>query len=175
MKISDLNYREYASKIATSPPPSMGKLDITSANLNISSISNVVPFSGSKIIDSEPKIYKVICIDDSSTVLRSVELFLDSKYFQTIPISDPVRALTLVLRHKPDLILLDIMMPDLDGYKLCSMLRKHRLFKQTPIVMATSRKSFVDKTKARLCGASGYLIKPFKKADLMSKIFQYLI
>lgn len=132
------------------------------------------PVSASNAREAKPKIYKVACIDDSSTILRSVDLFLDPQYFQTILIPDPVRALALILRHKPDLILLDIMMPNLDGYKLCSMLRKHQLFKNIPIVMVTSRKGFIDKTKAKFCGASGYLIKPFNQTDLMTKIFQYL-
>lgn len=142
-------------------------------------INNQTPLSDSSSLSSnhvevKTRSYKVACIDDSPTVLRSVELFLDPKYFQMIAISDPVKAPVLILRHQPDLILLDIMMPDLDGYQLCSMLRRHRLFKKTPIIMATSCKSFIDKTRAKVCGASGYLVKPFNQADLMSKIFQYL-
>lgn len=118
--------------------------------------------------------YKIACIDDSSTILQSIDLFLDDQCFQTILISDPVRALAVILRHKPDIILLDILMPNLDGYQLCSLLRQHPLFKDTPIVMATSQKGLIDKTKAKMCGASGYLVKPFNEADLMSKIFRYL-
>lgn len=125
--------------------------------------------------DKIEKIYKVLCIDDSSTIRRSVEAFLDPTYFQTISVSDLVRALAIAFKYKPDMILLDIMMPELDGYQLCSMLRKHHLFKNTPIIMITSRNGFIDKTKAKVCGTSDYLVKPFDKVKLMTKIFQYLV
>lgn len=143
-------------------------------NGNVATLPEVAPSIRPLTVTQPTKIYKIACIDDSSTFLHSIELFLDDQYFQTIPISDPVRALAILLRQKPDIILLDILMPNLDGYQLCSLLRQHPLFKDIPIIMSTSQKGLIDKTKAKMCGASGYLVKPFNEADLMSKIFRYL-
>ena len=75
---------------------------------------------------------------------------------------------------KPDLVLLDIGMPNLDGYELCSLLRKHSYFKSTPVIMVTGRTGFVDRAKAKLVRASGYLTKPFTQGDLLKVVFQHL-
>ncbi|NJL83410.1 MAG: response regulator [Chloroflexaceae bacterium] len=79
-----------------------------------------------------------------------------------------------VLKVKPDLILLDVGMPNIDGYKLCSLIRKNRLFKDTPIVMVTGHKSLIDKTRARLAGATDFLSKPFSSTELLDMVYQYL-
>lgn len=118
--------------------------------------------------------YKIACIDDSPTVLRAIKDFLDDKSFSVITISDPVKALMQVVRNKPDLILLDVTMPNLDGYELCSLLRRHPEFKQTPIIMVTSNTGFIDRAKAKLVRASGYMTKPFNQSDLLKIIFKHL-
>jgi CheY-like chemotaxis protein len=79
-----------------------------------------------------------------------------------------------IIRLKPDLILLDIEMPNLDGYELCSLVRKHSHFKDTPIIMITGRTGFIDKARAKLVRASGYLSKPFTQADLLKEVFQHI-
>lgn len=118
--------------------------------------------------------YTIACIDDSPTVLQAINSFLDDKSFSVIMISDPVKALMQIIRSKPDLILLDVTMPNLDGYELCSLLRKHPHFKQTPIVMVTGNTGFIDRAKAKLVGASGYLTKPFTQSDLIKIVFKHL-
>ncbi|WP_088893419.1 response regulator [Leptolyngbya ohadii] len=118
--------------------------------------------------------YTIACIDDSPTVLQAINSFLDDKMFSVVLISDPVRALMQIIRSKPDLILLDVTMPSLDGYELCSLLRKHPVFRSTPIVMVTGNTGFIDRAKARLVGASGYLTKPFTQSDLMKMVFKHL-
>lgn len=118
--------------------------------------------------------YTIACIDDSPTVLRAINEFLDDKIFSVLMIDDPVKALMQVIRNKPDLILLDVTMPSLDGYELCSLLRRHPDFKDVPIIMVTSNTGFIDRAKAKLVRASGYLTKPFGQSDLLKIIFKYL-
>lgn len=118
--------------------------------------------------------YTIACIDDSTTVLNAINSFLDDKSFSVVMINDPVRALMQVVRIKPDLILLDVEMPNLDGYELCSLLRKHSLFKTTPIIMVTGHTGFLDRAKAKLVRASGYLTKPFNQSELLKMVFKHL-
>jgi len=118
--------------------------------------------------------YTIVCIDDSPTVLRSISTFLDDSMFSVVMINDPVKALMQIVRSKPDLVLLDVTMPNLDGYELCSLLRKHPSFKNTPVVMVTGNTGFIDRAKAKLVGASGYLTKPFTQPDLLKVVFKHL-
>ncbi|NET56894.1 MAG: response regulator [Symploca sp. SIO2E6] len=118
--------------------------------------------------------YSIACIDDSPTVLNAINSFLDDQSFSVVMINDPVKALMQVVRIKPDLILLDVEMPNLDGYELCSLLRKHPLFKNTPIVMVTGNTGFIDRAKAKLVKASGYLTKPFNQSELLKMVFKHL-
>ena len=122
----------------------------------------------------EEKLYKILCIDDSPTILKAIQGFLDEELFEVIAINDSLKALMQILRTKPDVILLDISMPNLDGYELCSLLRKHPNFRYTPIIMVTGRSSFLDKARAKLVKSSGYLTKPFTKFDLLKTVFQQL-
>ncbi len=119
-------------------------------------------------------LYTIACIDDSPTVLNSIKSFLDERNFTVIAISDPVKALMQISRSKPDLILLDITMPNLDGYELCSLLRRHSAFKNTPIIMVTGKTGFIDRAKAKLVRSSGYLTKPFTQSDLLKIVFKHL-
>jgi two-component system, chemotaxis family, response regulator PixG len=118
--------------------------------------------------------HTIACIDDSPSILNAITNFLSDKGISVIPINDPVKALMQIIRNKPDLILLDVTMPNLDGYELCSLLRKHPHFKYTPVVMVTSNTGFIDRAKARLVGASGYMTKPFTEKDLMKMVFKHL-
>jgi len=118
--------------------------------------------------------HTIACIDDSPTVLNAINSFLNDKGINIIMINDPVKALMQIIRSKPDLILLDVTMPNLDGYELCSLVRKHPAFRNTPVVMVTSNTGFIDRAKARLVGASGYLTKPFTQPDLVKMVFKHL-
>ncbi len=138
---------------------------------NISSTDNQIPVKDSQANTSK-NLYTIACIDDSPTVLKAIKSFLDDKTFSVIMISDPVKALMQILRCKPDLILLDVEMPNLDGYELCSLLRRHSAFKDIPIVMVTGRSGFVDRAKAKLVRSSGYLTKPFTQSDLLKIVFK---
>lgn len=118
--------------------------------------------------------YTVACIDDSPTVLNAIQDFLHDKSLKVVPINDPVKALMQVMRCRPDLILLDVTMPNLDGYELCSLLRRHPSFKNTPIVMVTGNTGLIDRAKAKLVRASGYLTKPFSQSELLKMVFMHL-
>ena len=118
--------------------------------------------------------YTIVCIDDSPTVLQAINSFLDDTSFAIVMVNDPVRALMQVVRSKPDLVLMDVEMPNLDGYELCSLLRRHPTFRSTPIIMVTGNTGFIDRAKAKLVGASGYLTKPFTQSELLKIVFKHL-
>jgi two-component system, chemotaxis family, response regulator PixG len=120
------------------------------------------------------KTYTVACIDDSPTVLNSIKLFLDEENFAVVMINDPVKALMQILRSKPDLILMDVEMPNLDGYELCSLLRRHSAFRDIPIVMVTGRTGFIDRAKAKMVRSSGYLTKPFTQEELLKIVYKHI-
>ncbi len=119
--------------------------------------------------------YTIACIDDSPTILQAIKSFLDDASFTVIMINDPIKALMQIMRNKPDIILLDVGMPNLDGYELCSLLRRHANFKNTPIIMVTGNTGFIDRAKAKLVGASGYLTKPFTQSELLKMVFKHLL
>ena len=118
--------------------------------------------------------YTVACVDDSPTVLNAIQKFLADQSLSVVAINDPVKALMQIVRSKPDLILLDITMPNLDGYELCSLLRRHPRYKRTPIVMVTGNTGLIDRVKAKLVRSSGYLTKPFTQSDLLKMVFKHL-
>ncbi len=96
--------------------------------------------------------------------------FLGENIFQIVMIEDPIEAASILFKIKPDLIFMDISMPRINGYKLCALLRKSTSLKETPIVMVTGRTGFIDKTRAKMVGATDYLTKPFTKTDLLSAV-----
>jgi chemotaxis family two-component system response regulator PixG len=124
--------------------------------------------------DRDRKVYKIVSVDDSPTVLREISRFLEQENFLVVAINDPVKAVMSIIRNKPDLILLDLNMDGIDGYELCKIVRNNSMFKKTPIIMVTGNKGLIDKVKARLVGASGYLTKPFTQADLLKIVFMHL-
>jgi twitching motility two-component system response regulator PilG len=117
---------------------------------------------------------RVVCIDDSMTICRAVEYILHNDGYQVTAISNPIKALSLVFQLKPNLILCDIAMPELDGYELCAMLRKSSTFQYTPIVMLTGKDGYIDRVKARIVGATEYLTKPFGEKELLTTVEKYL-
>ncbi|YAF93952.1 MAG: response regulator [Nodularia sp. CChRGM 3473] len=121
------------------------------------------------------KVYKIVSVDDSPTILKEISRFLESENFAVVAINDPLKAVMSIIRHKPDLILLDLNMAGIDGYELCRIIRNNSMFLNTPIIFVTGYKGIVDKVKARLVGASGYLTKPFTRAELLKIVFMHLI
>lgn len=122
----------------------------------------------------QDKTPRVVCIDDGATVRQAVEYILNQQGYEATAISNPLKALSLVFQLKPDLILCDITMPELDGYEICAMLRKSTAFRQTPIVMLTGKDGFIDRIKARMVGATDYLTKPFGESELLTLVERYV-
>ncbi|MDS3860429.1 response regulator [Thermosynechococcaceae cyanobacterium BACA0444] len=110
----------------------------------------------------------VACIDDSKTVQRNVRLILETSGYQVMGLTEPARAITALARQKPNLVLMDITMPEVDGYELCRMLRQSDLLKDVPIVMLTGRDGLIDRIRARMVGATDYLTKPFTPQELLT-------
>lgn len=120
------------------------------------------------------KAHKIVSVDDSPTILKEISRFLENENFSVVTINDPIKAVLSIIRHKPDLILLDLNMLGIDGYELCRIIRNNSIFQKTPIIFVTGNKGIVDKVKAKLVGASGYLTKPFTRAELLKIIFMHL-
>lgn len=117
---------------------------------------------------------RIVCIDDGASIRKAVEEILSQHGYEATSISNPLRALSLVFQLKPDLILCDISMPELDGYEICAMLRKSTVFRQTPIIMLTGRDGFIDRVRARMVGATDYLTKPFGESELLTLVERYV-
>jgi twitching motility two-component system response regulator PilG len=120
------------------------------------------------------KVPRIVCIDDGATIRKAVEYILSQHGYEVTAISNPLKALSLVFQLKPDLILCDIAMPELNGYEICAMLRRSTAFRQTPIVMLTGKDGFIDRVKARMVGATDYLTKPFGESELLMLIEKYI-
>ena len=142
--------------------------DEASSGEDISSISQV--FAHQSV-----KTWKVACIDDSESMLSIISSYLGNEDFQVTLIQDSLKALMKINSIRPDLILLDIGMPNVDGYQLCYLIRKSSSLKDIPIVMVTGNKGLIDRARARLAGATDYLTKPFVQADLLKMMMRHLM
>jgi twitching motility two-component system response regulator PilG len=120
------------------------------------------------------KTYNIACVDDSLTVLNSIKEFLKHDNIEVFPINNAAKAMMLMTRIQPDLIFMDIGMPLIDGYKLCSLLRKNIKFKDIPIIMLTGNTGIINRAKAKMAGATDYMTKPFTQDDLLNIAFRYL-
>lgn len=118
--------------------------------------------------------YRVTCIDDSPAMLQTIEKFLGHESLSVSLIQDSLKALVELMRIKPDLILLDVGMPKVDGYELCRLLRKHPMFKHTPIIMVTANTGLIDRARAKIAGTTDYMTKPFTQDQLLKMVFRYL-
>lgn len=124
---------------------------------------------------NETKKCSIFCIDNHQKILNTVSEFLDKQIFNVIKFTDSSQALMEILRVQPDIILLNIEMPNLNGYEICSLLRKHTHYKDTPIILMTERMGLRDRAKAKFVKANGYLEKPFSQEDLLKIIFEHIV
>jgi twitching motility two-component system response regulator PilG len=113
---------------------------------------------------------KVMVIDDSNTIRRSAEIFLLQAGCTVILAEDGFDALAKIADHQPDLIFVDIMMPRLDGYQTCALIKKNSRFHQTPVVMLSSKDGLFDRARGRMVGSDQYLTKPFTKESLLKAV-----
>ena len=117
---------------------------------------------------------KVMVIDDSKTIRRTAETLLKKAGCNVITAIDGFDALAKIADNKPDIIFIDIMMPRLDGYQACALIKNNTAFKQTPVIMLSSKDGLFDKAKGRVVGSDQYLTKPFSKDELLDAIRQHV-
>lgn len=116
---------------------------------------------------------KVLVIDDSNTIRRSAEIFLKQGGYEVLLAEDGFDALSKVSDHLPDLIFCDILMPRLDGYQTCAIIKKNPKFSCVPVIMLSSKDGLFDKARGRMVGSEDYLTKPFTKDQLLQAVKQH--
>lgn len=116
---------------------------------------------------------KVLVADDSNTIRRSADIFLRKAGCEVVYGKDGFDALAKIPDFKPDLIFVDVMMPKLDGYQVCAVVKQHPRFKATPVIMLTSKDNVFDRARAKLLGADEYLTKPFTRDSLLNAVATY--
>lgn len=120
----------------------------------------------------EPATPKVLVIDDSNTIRRSAEIFLKQGGYEVVLAEDGFDALSKVNDHAPDVIFCDILMPRLDGYQTCAIIKRNPRFARTPVIMLSSKDGLFDKARGRMVGSQDYLTKPFTKDQLLQAVAQ---
>jgi twitching motility two-component system response regulator PilG len=128
-------------------------------------VSNEGPANASSV--------KVLVIDDSNTIRRSAEIFLKQGGYQVLLAEDGFDALSKVNDHEPDLIFCDILMPRLDGYQTCAIIKRNQKFASVPVIMLSSKDGLFDKARGRMVGSQDYLTKPFTKDQLLQAVEQH--
>ena len=113
---------------------------------------------------------KVLVIDDSKTIRRTAETLLVREGCEVFTATDGFDALSKIADHQPDLIFVDIMMPRLDGYETCSLIKHNKIFRETPVIMLSSKDGLFDRARGRIVGSEQYLTKPFTKDELIGAI-----
>lgn len=129
--------------------------------------------SQEKLSLSQLSTIKVMVIDDSNTIRRSAEIFLKASGCEVILAEDGFDALAKISNEHPDLIFVDIMMPRLDGYQTCSLIKRNARYKSTPVIMLSSKDGLFDRARGRMVGSDQYLTKPFTQETLIDAVQTY--
>lgn len=116
---------------------------------------------------------KVMIIDDSNTIRRSAEIFLNQAGCEVILAQDGFDALSKITDHEPDVVFVDIMMPRLDGYQTCSLIKRNARYRSTPVIMLSSKDGLFDRARGRMVGSDEYLTKPFTKDTLLTAVREH--
>ena len=119
------------------------------------------------------KTLRILVVDDSATIRRSAETMLSKEGCEVITAENGFEALSKITRHHPDLIFVDIMMPRLDGYQTCAIIKNNAEFRNTPVVMLTSKDGLFDMARGRVVGSDQYLTKPFTREELLGAVKQH--
>ncbi len=118
---------------------------------------------------------KVMVIDDSKTIRRTAETLLKKEGCEVITANDGFEALSKIADHNPNIIFVDIMMPRLDGYQTCALIKHNQKFSNTPVIMLSSKDGLFDRARGRIVGSEQYLTKPFTKEELLGAIEQHVL
>ncbi|HEX6019371.1 MAG TPA: response regulator [Burkholderiaceae bacterium] len=125
------------------------------------------------VSEGAPSAAKVLVIDDSNTIRRSAEIFLRQGGYEVVLAEDGFDALAKVNDHDPQLIFCDILMPRLDGYQTCAIIKRNPRFAHVPVIMLSSKDGLFDKARGRMVGSEEYLTKPFTKEQLLRAVEQF--
>ncbi len=124
--------------------------------------------------DSDLTGTKVMVIDDSKTIRRTAETLLKKAGCTVVTAIDGFEALSKITDNQPDIIFIDIMMPRLDGYQTCALIKRNQNYKSTPVILLTSKDGLFDRARGRIVGSDQYLTKPFTKEELLGAIKEYI-
>jgi twitching motility two-component system response regulator PilG len=124
-------------------------------------------------VSTQETVLKVLVVDDSNTIRRSAEIFLKQGGHEVLLAEDGFDALSKVNDYQPHLIFCDILMPRLDGYQTCAIIKRNARFSSVPVVMLSSKDGVFDKARGRMAGAQDYLTKPFSKEQLLHAVQQF--
>ncbi len=113
---------------------------------------------------------KVMVIDDSRTIRRSAETLLKNEGCDVVTANDGFEALAKITEYQPNIIFVDIMMPRLDGYQTCALIKNNQIYRRTPVIMLSSKDGLFDKARGRIVGSDEYLTKPFTREELLGAI-----
>lgn len=127
----------------------------------------------SAVFQHEAENLKVMVVDDSRTIRRTAESLLKKAGFDVITVHDGFEALGAVVDHRPDVIFMDIMMPRLDGYQACALIKHNASYQGIPVIMLSSKDGLFDKARGRIVGSEYYLTKPFTRDELLSAIDEH--
>ena len=117
---------------------------------------------------------KVLVIDDSKTIRRTAETLLSKEGCEVFTAVDGFDALSKIADHQPDIVFVDIMMPRLDGYQTCALIKNNQVFKSTPVIMLSSKDGLFDKARGRIVGSEQYVTKPFTREELLDAIRKHV-
>ncbi len=117
---------------------------------------------------------KVMVIDDSKTIRRTAETLLQKEGCEVVAANDGYEALAKITDHRPDIIFVDIMMPRLDGYQTCALIKQNGAFRNTPVILLSSKDGLFDRARGRMVGSEKYLTKPFTRDELIEAIQSYV-
>ena len=118
--------------------------------------------------------FKVLVVDDSNTIRRSAEIFLKQGGYEVLLAEDVFDALSKINDFRPDMVFCDILMPKLDGYQTCAIVKRNEAFASTPVVMLSSKDGVFDKARGRMVGCEDYLTKPFTKDQLLETVERFV-
>jgi twitching motility two-component system response regulator PilG len=133
-----------------------------------------MPDTLNKALERDLTGLKVVVVDDSKTILRTAEVLLSEQGCWVVTAGDGFESLAKIASFKPDVIFVDIMMPRLDGYQTCALIKANRQYRDTPVVLLSSKDSIFDMARGRLAGSDKYLTKPFTKEDLLTAIYTHV-
>jgi len=118
---------------------------------------------------------KVMVIDDSNTIRRTAEIFLKAAGCEILLAEDGFDALAKITNERPDIIFVDIMMPKLDGYQTCALIKRNARYKSIPVIMLSSKDGLFDRARGRMVGSDQYLTKPFTKETLFDAVYEFSV